>query len=268
MQKRFKVFHLIIFFIIILLSIILFYLIIKFLHEKKTYEPYKKIQKSQANVVINGDYLTYVTLGEKYIEPGATVYLNGKKTSNKVITTYYDNGEQVFSIDTKYDGDYLVEYRYGKNIATRAVIVCDRKIPEFNSVETKTITDLETVIYDVNEGVTAYDNSGKVDVLCDNSLGSLPGNYVISCKAVDVFKNINTKKRLIKVIPGIKFNYRDNLEITFPKGENYIYKYSLDSGKTFIDCNQTTKIDVNEGSVIAAVYLNGELLMSNTYYIN
>ncbi len=267
MPKKFKVFHLIIFFVIVIFIIISLYLIIRFFNEKKAYEPYEKIKESGINIIMNGDYLTYVSLGEAYVEPSAIIYDNGKKVSDDVTITYYKNDEQVFSVDTRYSGDYLVQYEYGNKVVNRTVIVCDREKPKFNDIETKEITDLEASIYDVNDGVMAYDNSGKVNVSCENSLGTLPGNYVISCKAIDPFNNINTKKRLIKVVDGIKFNYDNNLEIIFPKDDDYIYKYSLDGGLSFTECNQIMNLDVNSGSVIAAVYINDEFLMSNTYYI-
>ena len=266
-MKNLKVIHLIIFFFLIVFFVFLFSIFTKFIRDKKNYEPYEKIKSDGLNILINGDYLTYVNVDGKYVEEGASIYEGGNKISENVIISYYIDDKQVFNIDTRRVNDYVVRYEYDDVIAERIVIVCDKEEPKFNAFETKVITDLEAINYDVNDGILATDNSGKVKISCENSLGIIPGNYSINCKATDPYGNVSAKRKLIKVIEGIKFEYNHKLKIIFPNGKNYNYKYSLDGGNSFIECNQEEILNVGSGSVIATVYVNDELLMSNTYFI-
>ncbi len=268
MRKGFKVIHLIIIFIVIILIILGFNFLFRYINYKKNYEPFKKIEKTDSKIILNGDYLTYVNIGESYEELGAYAYINGNDVSSNISITYYKDDKQVFSVDTRFVSDYVVKYKVNNMEATRVIIVCDRERPKFKTIDTLVLTDLEAINYDVNDGVEAIDNSGKVQILCDNSLGSLPGNYSITCRAYDPYGNVSVKKRLIKVINGIKFNYDKSLKITYPKGSNYVYKYSLDGGVTFINADRITTTYVNSGSVVAVVYLEDDLIMSNTYFIN
>ena len=266
LRSGFKVIHLIIFFILFILIILIFNLVSRYIDYKKNYEPFKKITDGN-KVIINGNYITYVNVSDDYEEDSAKAYIDGKITDD-VLITYYDGDERVFSIDTSSPNDYVVKYTFKGITATRVVIVCDRESPKFKNIDTLVLTDVEAANYDVNEGVEATDNSGHVTVSCDNSLGTLPFNYPIICKASDPYGNSSVKKRLIKVIKGIKFDYTDKLKITFPTGNNYVYKYSLDGGQSFIQCGRIINVDAYAGSIIAAVYLNDNLVMSNTYLIS
>ena len=174
-------------------------------------------------------------------------------------------------IDTRFLDNYLVKYSVTYNDkdyeASRIVIITDTEGPVFDNFDTVTISDLEAATYKTSDGVKATDNMDKVSIKCFNSLGILPGYYSILCQAKDKNGNVTEKNRLIKVTDNIRFNYSDRLEINFPDGEDYVYKYSLD-GKKFIRCDRHTFLDVDEGSVLAAVYLGDELVMSNTFLIS
>ncbi len=264
MKKSFKA---VILFLILVFVFVALFIVFKSLRKEDAKENFQIVEKS-SGIIINGDYVTYVNIGDEYNEAGAIFYdENGNAISGKIEISYYDGNEQVFNIDTRYVNDYVVKYEFNGMMAKRVVIISDRISPKFEELKTKTITSLEAATYDVNDGVLAMDNSSKTTVKCDNSIGTLPGNYLVICKATDPYGNVEVNKRLIKVIEGITFNYKNGLEIKFPKGSKYIYKYSLDGGNTFINCTNSELIHA-EGSVIAAVYSNDELVMSNTYYIN
>ena len=268
MKKGYTTIHLIMMIVLVFIIVFIFIFAFKFSKNKDSKEEFELVEKS-SGIIINGDYLTYVNIGDRYTDAGASIYnKDGRIISNKMITTYYDGDEQVFSIDTRYVNNYVVKYQANGMTATRVVVICDRKAPKFEQMKTKILTDLEAATYDVSEGVVATDNSGKVDVNCENSLAILPGNYSIVCRASDPYGNVSTMKRLIKVKKGIEFNYDGNLRIKFPSGSGYVYKYSLDGGNSFVNCANEEMISVNGGSVIAAIYLDNELIMSNTYLIS
>ena len=223
-------------------------------------------------IIVIGDLIKRVNLYGDYVEEGVSFYDDiGNDLSSFIDVYYYNHGRQVSGIDTRYNDNYLVTYRIkykGKEYkASRVVIISDTEAPVFNDFKTKTMTDLEAATYDVNDDVVATDNSSKIKIYCDNSLGTLSGYYSILCKAFDENGNFTTKRRLIKVTKGISFEYGDKLVINFPKGSNYIYKYSLD-GENFFECGSKKILNVSHGSVVAAVYLNNELVTSNTYFIN
>lgn len=228
--------------------------------------------ESKDGIIVIGDFIKYVNLYSDYVDDGASFYdESGNDLSSLINVSYFKRGRQVSKIDTRFNDNYVVTYsiKYNgkKYEASRIVIISDTEPPVFGEFKTKTITDLETANYDVNEGVTATDNSSKVIVKCDNSISMVKGTYSVLCRAYDTSGNMVTKRRLIKVVKGISFDYKDKLTINFPKGENYVYKYSLD-GITFNECESKKILNVTSGSVVAAVYLNGKLVTSNTYFIS
>lgn len=227
---------------------------------------------NKEGIIVIGYLIERVNLYSDYVEKGASFYNeDGNDLSSLINVYYFNHGRQVSKIDTRFNDNYLVTYRIKYNgieyTTSRIVIVSDTEAPIFNDFKIKTITDLEAATYNVNEGIIATDNSSRVTVKCNNSLGSLPGNYSILCKAFDENGNVSTKRRLIKVIKGISFDYNGKLVIKFPNGSNYIYKYSLD-GENFSECGRVKELDVSHGSVIAAVYLNEQLVTSNTYFFD
>ena len=229
--------------------------------------------KKEKGIYINGDYVTYINVGSKYEELNATFYDDsGNDISDEIIVSYYRNKVQVFDIDTRFMDEYLVKYEieYEGRLykAYKVVIISDTKGPIFDKIETKKISSLEAVTYDVNEGVKAHDYSGGVSINCENAISTNTGNYVVKCEAKDKYNNKSVKNRLIKVIEPIKFTFDKDLTIYFPSGDNYTYKYSLDGGLTFNLCSKEEIIKINKGSVIGAVFEGDDLIMSNTYLVN
>lgn len=227
------------------------------------------VKQDGFTLVINGNFLTYVGINEKYEDAGAKAYKNGKDISSKIAVSYYMDDKQVSDIDTTNVGNYVVKYEVydGKVLkeATRVVVVKDNKAPRLTVPDTVTITSDEVMNYDVTEGVLATDNSGNVKFECDNNLTRKPGNYIVECIAEDNNGNKTMKKRLIKVVSGIEFEDGEKLKIKYPAGEGFTYKYSLDGGQTWKDASDIESLDVS-GNVIALVLKNGEYKMSKTYY--
>lgn len=256
--------------IVALVAIALIFAIFSFIFDKITQYNAEKIEylnydKTKSDILVNGDYIEYVNLGDEYREKG----LNTKK---EYIPTYFLNGNEVSNIDTSNFGTYMVKYYLKDNkTINKTVIIIDKKSPSITVPDKQTITSAEAASFDLNEGVTATDNSGNVDITFKNTLSTIPGDYVITYEAIDSSNNKTIRKRLIKVISGIEFNYKNNeLTITYPTSSKntYTYKYSLDGGNTFIDAERTTKITPNTKNIIAAVYEDGKYVMSNSFNIS
>ncbi len=224
---------------------------------------YITYDKEIPSTLLNGNYLEYINLGDPYQEKGLD-------TKDDYITAYYINDTEVPQIDTSNFGTYQIKYYVNDDVITRTIKIIDKKSPSISVPDKQTITSAEAASFDLNEGVSATDNSGKVDITFKNTLSTIPGDYVITYEAKDSSNNKTKRKRLIKVISGIEFNYNNNeLTINFPanKENTYTYKYSLDGGNTFIDAEKQTKIIPNTNNIIASVYENGNYVMSNSYNI-
>ncbi len=220
-------------------------------------------------LALNGNFVSYVGVNEKYKEEGAKAIADGENISKKIVISYYKDGNQISSINTDQVGNYVVKYEVsdGKKLkeGTRVVIVTDNKKPHLVVPDTVTITSDEALSYNVEDGVVATDNSGEVSFSCDNTLTSKVGNYVIECKAQDARGNTISRNRLIKVTGGIEFKDGNDLVIEYPTGDNYTYKYSLDGGITWKDASLEEKINA-KGNIIALVLEDGKYKMSSTFY--
>lgn len=248
--------------LIFALSAIIFDTITNNKSEKITYLKY---DENGNNILLNGSYLEYIELGTNYVDQGID-------TKEFYVISYFSNNREVTAIDTSNLGTYKVVYTLpDSKTLTRTVIVSDNESPHISVPAEQTITSAEAVSFDLSTGVVATDNSGEVNLTYDNTLSTIPGNYIINYEATDNSGNKTIRKRLIKVTEGIIFTYNDNtLTINYPssKDKNYTYKYSLDGGLTFKDTSAKTEIPINEGSVIATVYEDNDYIMSNSYYIN
>ena len=222
---------------------------------------------------INGEFVTYVEVNEKYNEEGAIASINGQNISDDIIVSYYQDDSQVSRIDTSIPSTYMAKYEVSSGgeskSVTRVVIVTDSKAPNLSVSDTVTITSDEVASYDIEDGVMVTDNAGEASFECENTLSMVPGDYVIKCTARDSRGNETTRNRLIKVVSGIEFNYDGKLTITYPtdKEKNYTYKYSWDNGKTWTDASVKEVLENVSGNVIALVLEDGNYKMSSTYYI-
>lgn len=240
--------------------------------------PVEKVQNLNlkddgVNLNVNGNYLTYVEINEKYNDAGATAYVDGINVSDEIITSYYNDGRQISNIDTSTTDTYTVKYEVAANgkskEVTRVVIVTDDKDPSLIVPETVTITSDQVNGFDVEAGVIATDNAGEASFECENTLSIIPDDYIIKCTARDSRGNETTRNRLIKVVNGIEFEYNDKLIINYPVSEkkNYTYMYSLDNGQTWKEASVKETLNVTSGNVIALVLENGNYNMSSTYFI-
>ena len=169
------------------------------------------VKEDSFNLNINGDYLTYVRVNEKYNEEGAIAYFDKQNISDDIIVSYYKDNSQVSSVDTSIVGTFTVKYEITNNgeykDKTRVVVVTDDIAPNLSVPDTVTITSDEAASYDVESGVVVSDNTGEASFSCDNTLSSVPDDYIVTCIARDKNGNETVRKRLIKVVSGIEFEY-------------------------------------------------------------
>ena len=191
-------------FILCLLVFFSFHLVSKNKEKKQNEAQYVVYENKDINIKLRGDYIEYISLGDKYIEKG--IVAKDKKNndlSDTVSTVYYKNGKQVVSVDTDSLGGYLVEYtvlyddKYQK--ADKTVIVVDNKAPKISFPKKTEISSSEALNYDLKKDVKVTDDSNDVSLTLDGDLSSSPGDYIITYKAIDKSGNTKIKKRLIKV---------------------------------------------------------------------
>ena len=253
-------------FILFLAIVLVFSFLTKEDEDKKVY---MNLTYSADRIDLDGDFVTYVDLNEDYEEAGYHAYEGNQDVSDSVVVTYFEGDKQVYDIDTSKNGTYTIRYEALINdkavTNSRVVIVSDNKRPDIKFEGAKEINSLDVYNYDIYEGTSVSDNSGAADLTCSSTLSALPGEYVIRCEAEDEAGNVRKRNRLVKVKPSIEFDYDDDLTITYPEG-NYEYKYSLDGGSTWLAAERVTKLN-DKGSIVAAVFENGEFLYSSTYYV-
>ncbi len=234
-----------------------------------TYLKYKKVNGPSLKLV--GNYIEYAELGEPYEDKMARCTSNGENLNKKIQTMYLQNDNQVTQVNYNEVGTYQVRYtcidkKQKVSSISRTVIVADNQAPTISIPGKQIITSEEAVSFNLETDVTASDNSGTSDLKYNNTLSTIPGDYVITYTVKDNAGNKTTRNRLIKVVAGIDFNYQNNkLTINYPNKENYTYKYSLDGGLTWNDATKTTTIDFANGNAIASVYSNGKYIMSNSF---
>ncbi|MBR3210098.1 MAG: hypothetical protein IKF82_07555 [Bacilli bacterium] len=76
-----------------------------------------------SGIIVHGDYVKYVNVGDVYIEDGASY-------NDKVVDdiTYHNHGRQVAKIDTRFPNNYLVTYKVkvsGKVIKANRIVIID-----------------------------------------------------------------------------------------------------------------------------------------------
>ena len=159
-------------------------------------------------VVLYGPYLEYVELNSTYNDLGAYAKTyEGVNISSSIVKEIYKELEQKSNVDTSVIGAYKIYYLITdpnnnyKNRAIRTVIVRDTTPPVINLEDVTTINLNEASTFDLMNGVSATDNSlQNVNITYEGSINNKVGEYIITYKATDIYNNISTKKRIIKVI--------------------------------------------------------------------
>lgn len=117
--------------ILLILSFLIF-ITIKIMNKTKEKQTdYLKYKEETIKMTLNGDYLEYLPLNEKYKEEGVNASYNKTDLSDKIIISYYKNKEQVSYIDTSMIGSYLVKYTALTNNASKSIyktVIVTKKI--------------------------------------------------------------------------------------------------------------------------------------------
>lgn len=254
--------------VVVILVLIICFSLLFFKKPQEEKFLFENTASDDVRLLVNCDLVSYIEIGGKFNDVKAISYKGDNDISDKVVVSYYKDGQQVSKVDTDIPSEYVVRYevRDGDNLSSleRLVIVSDNIKPELTfPIKTK-INSLDALYFDVTDSVKVSDNFGDVSLDSISSLSSIPGTYKVKLTAYDLFGNKRSRNRIIEVSDVINFKYDKDLEIIFPKG-NYTYKYSLD-GITWNDCDQKIKLDI-KGNVIAAVFENGVYLYSQSYFV-
>lgn len=155
----------------------------------------------------SGNYVTSIDQNNAVIEPTVEAISNaGDNISSKVIVNIMYQDNIVDSVDTSKPGIYYVNYTVIDNLGyantvVRSVIVTDKEPPVITIPET-TIFGTELSSYDLMTGVTCTDNSGKCDVIVENSevvKFGVAGKYIVNYVATDSMGNTAKIERMITI---------------------------------------------------------------------
>ena len=161
-------------------------------------------KEDKIKVSVNGDYIEYIEVGEKYQEKGVKALIADNDISDNVIISYFKNGTQVSNIDTSIVNNYLVKYiivndNQNKEVY-KTVIIIDNKKPTITFPKDTVIKKEEVSSFDLKKDVIVSDNSSIASFTSDNTLEEKDGTYIIIYRATDTSGNTKVKKRMIKVI--------------------------------------------------------------------
>lgn len=137
-----------------------------------------------------GNALTYVELGEEYIDEGIVDKDNNKISANIDIEPL---------LDTDIKGVYVYKYTYQNNVIYRTVVVRDTKAPQI-LFDDLTINLDEYETYDFLSDIVVTDNSHEqVNVEVVKNFNYSVGTFSIKYIATDSSGNVATKYRNVTV---------------------------------------------------------------------
>lgn len=187
------------------------------------------------NYTIKGDYLYYIGLdnlnNQEYISKKPAINVTGYSSSlfaninlnsefnipsataissdevditDEVVINIVHNSANVSYIDTSNAGIYYVNYcvvdSYGySNCVILNVVVVDNELPVLDGLDSVNL-DINTTSYDLMDGVSCKDNSGKCDIeIKGNIKYGIKGIYTIEYIATDPSGNTFSQKRVIRI---------------------------------------------------------------------
>lgn len=153
------------------------------------------------------DYVTTINQNSLLEEATytATSYNDNDLTDKVTINIMY-NDNAVDEVDTSKVGIYYINYtvidNFGyANTVIRSVIVTDTESPTI-TIPDETVISYGLSSYDLMEGVTCTDNSGKCNIAIENSevvkFGET-GKYIVKYIASDSAGNVSTLERVITI---------------------------------------------------------------------
>lgn len=159
-------------------------------------------------LILNGNALEYVEIGNQYNELGAKAKDNNGNIINNINIIYQYNGTEISTINTNEFKTYTVIYsasnkidgvNYTSNV-TRTIIVRDTTAPDLIVPGKTDISLTEASNFDLLNGVSAIDNSGEDINVTTSGFDTSLGQKIVSYTACDSHNNCITKKRIINVV--------------------------------------------------------------------
>ncbi len=151
----------------------------------------------------NNLYIEEVEINSVYNELGATAYNHNNEILDNVNITYYDNLEEIPSIDTSKLKTYKVNYEVTDNLLTaritKTIIIVDSIKPIITVPNTTTIKLSDLDNYDFYKDVYVTDNSNEFgDIKISEVLNQI-GEQIIKYEVCDLSGNCASVNRLIIV---------------------------------------------------------------------
>ena len=179
-------------------------------HDDKYTEDEECSEYGGPYMLLNGDAVMYVEVGDAFVDPGIVVRsMDGTDLSDTVTKTITGSGTSINTsvIGNEYTIKYNVIYENEKTTINRTVIVTDTTKPELvipaNIMVSKSVTN-----FDVMDGVSVTDNSGEdITVTSKSNISfGIPGDYIITYTAKDSSGNTAVKKRMLTISSGKTLN--------------------------------------------------------------
>jgi len=150
-------------------------------------------------------FVSNIDLSSTLDEPNYSAYsYKGDNITNSVTKTIIYNSNVVEEVDTSAAGVYYINYTivdsegYSNNLV-RSVIIVDVTAPILEIPENVSISTNITK-FDLFEGVSCTDNSGKCDVKIEGKINfGVKDKYIIKYIAIDPTGNTSILKRVVTV---------------------------------------------------------------------
>lgn len=154
-------------------------------------------------LVLNGEAIMEVEINSVYNDQGVSAKdKDGKDITDTVIKTVTGSGN---AVDTsKLNSSYTINYSVTTNDITstvsRTIKIVDTTAPELTLPSNVLLTTADTS-YDIMNGVSASDNSGKpINVSSKSNITfGLPGKYTITYTASDESGNTVVQRRIVTI---------------------------------------------------------------------
>ena len=155
----------------------------------------------------DGTYYTPMGVGSDYVSYSVTVGNNVHNIIEIILDNPYDKGgKEVEHIDTTKKGVY---YKYfiaiddagNSNYLIQHIVIDDNEVPTLTIPESTTEIAINVTEFDLMNGVTCTDNSGKCKVTTEGNIEfGVPDSYEIKYTAKDPSGNTSTANRTVRVL--------------------------------------------------------------------
>lgn len=162
---------------------------------------FEETDYNKPKIILKGEALVYLELGDMYLEPGVIAYGSKGNIIDDVQMTITGK-DNIIKTDSvgHYTINYMVEEDGLISSINRTIVVRDTTPPVL-IVPANVSISADILEFDLLDGVSAGDNSGqdvKITTKSNLSFG-IPGIYTVIYTATDIYENSVSIKRIITV---------------------------------------------------------------------